>query len=63
MLGKTEILVVIFVLLLAFYIVISLGAGKKRKSFQSREITSYLFGVRILIIIIGIVSLILWFFL
>ena len=63
MLGKTEILVVIFVLLLAFYIVISLGAGKKRKSFQSREITSYLFGVRILIIIIGIVALILWFFL
>ena len=63
MLGKTEILVVIFVLLLAFYIVISLGAGKKRKSFQSREITSYLFGVRILIIIIGIVSFILWLFL
>ena len=63
MLGKTEILVVIFVLLLAFYIVISLGAGKKRKSFQSREITSYLFGVRILIIIIAIVALILWFFL
>jgi len=63
MLGKIEILFVIFVLLLVFYLVISLGAGKKRKSSQSREITSYLFGVRILIIIIGIVSLILWFFL
>ena len=63
MLGKTEILIVIFILLLSFYLVISLGAGKKRKSFQSREITSYLFGVRILIIIIGIVALILWFFL
>ena len=63
MLGKVEILVVIFVLLLAFYLVISLGAGNKRKSSQSHEITSYLFGVRILIIIIGIVALILWFFL
>ena len=63
MLGKIEVLFVIFGLLLVFYLVISLGAGKKRKSSQSREITSYLFGVRILIIIIGIVSLILWFFL
>ena len=63
MLGKIEILFVIFALLLVFYLVISLGAGKKRKSSQSREIKSYLFGVRILIIIIGIVSLILWFFL
>ena len=63
MLGKIEILFVIFALLLVFYLVISLGAGKTRKSSQSREITSYLFGVRILIIIIGIVSLILWFFL
>ena len=63
MLGKVQILFVIFALLLVFYLVISLGAGKKRKSSQSREITSYLFGVRILIIIIGIVSLILWFFL
>ena len=62
MLGKAEILVVIFALLLTFYLVISLGAGKKRKSSQSREITSYLFGVRVLIIIIAIVSLILWFF-
>ena len=63
MLGKAEILVVIFVLLLAFYLVISLGAGNKKKSSQSREITSYLFSVRVLIIIIGIVALILWFFL
>ena len=63
MLGKVEILVVIFVLLLAFYLVISLGAGNKKKSSQSREITSYLFGVRVLIIIIAIVALILWTFL
>ena len=62
MLEKIEILIVVFVLLLAFYLVISLGAGKRRKV-QSPEIASYLFGVRILIIIIGIVSLILWFFL
>ena len=63
MLGKIEILIIIFTLLLVFYLVISLGAGQKIKSSQSREITSYLFGVRILIIIIGIVALILWFFL
>ena len=63
MLEKAEILVVIFVLLLTFYVVISLGAGKKRKSAQSREITSYLFGVRVLIIIIAVVAVILWFFL
>ena len=63
MLGKAEILVVIFALLLTFYLVISLGAGKKRKSSQSREITSYLFGVRILIIIIAVVALVLWIFL
>ena len=62
MLGKAEILVVIFALLLVFYIVIVLGAGR-RKSSQSSKITSYLFGVRVLIIIIAIVALILWFFL
>ena len=62
MLGKVEILVVIFALLLVFYIVIVLGAGRKKSS-QSSKITSYLFGVRVLIIIIAIVSLILWFFL
>ena len=62
MLGKTEILIVIIVLLLVFYLVISLGAGKKEKSSETPEISRYLFGVRILIIIIAIVSLILWFF-
>ena len=63
MFEKVEILFVIFALLITFYLVISIGAGKKRKSSLSREITSYLFGVRILIIIIAIVALILWFFL
>tara|TARA_Y100000590_G_scaffold196117_1_gene222677 strand:+ start:2652 stop:2840 length:189 start_codon:yes stop_codon:yes gene_type:complete len=60
MLGKVEILIVIIVLLLTFYFVISWGA-KRRNSTASKEITRYLFGVRILIIIIAIVSLILWF--
>jgi len=60
MLGKTGILIVIFVLLLVFYFVISWGAGKRKKSASSPEITRYLFGVRILIIVIAIVSLILW---
>ena len=62
MLEKTEILIVIIVLLLTFYLVISLGARKKGKALETPEISRYLFGVRILIIIIAIVSLILWFF-
>ena len=68
MLGKTGILIVIFALLLAFYLVITWGAGKKKQSsmtkeFPSPEIAGYLLGVRILIILISIVSLILWLFL
>ena len=62
MLEKIEILITIFVLLFIFYLVILLGTGKKKTS-QSPEITSYLFGVRILIIIIAIVALVLWIFL
>ena len=60
MLGKVEILIVIIVLLLAFYFVISWGAGKRKDSPGSKEIKRYLFGVRILIILVAIVSLILW---
>ena len=63
MLGKVEILVVIFVILITFYLVISLGAGGRKKSSQSNKIKNYLFGVRVLITIIALVSLILWFFL
>ena len=63
MLEKAEILVVIFVLLLAFYFVISWGAGKRKKSQASVEIKRYLFGVRVLITLVAIVSLILWLFL
>jgi len=61
MLEKNEILIVIIALLITFYLVISLGAKKRGKSPQTPEISRYLFGVRILIIIIAIVSLILWF--
>ena len=60
MLGKVEILIVIIVLLLTFYFVISLGAGKGKDSDAATKIARYLFGVRILIGIIAIVSLILW---
>ena len=60
MLGKVEILIVIIVLLLAFYFIISWGAGKRKDSPASAEIKRYLFGVRVLIILIAIVSLILW---
>ena len=68
MFGKTGILIIILALLLVFYLVISWGAGKKRQSsmtkeFPSPEIAGYLLGVRILIILLAIVSLILWLFL
>jgi uncharacterized membrane protein len=62
MLGKVEILIVIIALLLTFYFVISWGAGRRKNSPTSKEITRYLFGVRILIIILAVVGLILWFF-
>ena len=62
MLEKIEILIVIFILLLSFYIVISFGAGKKKDIEKNVKIKNYLFGVRVLITIIAIISLILWFF-
>ena len=63
MLEKPGILFVILVLLLVFYLVIRLGAGKKRDISKSHQMSNYLSGVRILIIILAIVALILWFFL
>ena len=63
MLEKIEILAVIFLLLFIFYVVIFLSANKRKKSSQPPEIKRYLFGVRILIIIIAIVSVVLWSFL
>ena len=63
MLEKNEILIVIFLLLAAFYFVIFIGARNRKRSIQSNEIKRYLFGVRILIFVIGFVALILWLFL
>jgi len=63
MFSKPIILLIILVLLIAFYIVIRLGAGKKKDIENSKNLTKYLFGVRILIIILALVGLILWFFL
>ena len=60
MFGKSEILIIIITILVAFYFVISLGAGKSKNSNAATKIARYLFGVRILIGIIAIVSLILW---
>ena len=63
MFGKPIILIIILILLLVFYLVIRLGAGKKKDIEDSKNLTRYLFGVRTLIIILAIVGLILWFFL
>ena len=63
MLQKPFILLVILALLLVFYLVISLGAGKNEQKEQSSKIKNYLFGVRALIFILAIVGVILWFFL
>ena len=62
MFDKHMILVVIFVLLIIFYLVIRLGAGKKKEIEESKQLTTYLVGVRILILMLAIVGLILWFF-
>ena len=61
MMEKIEILLVIFLLLALFYLIIAWGAGKKRS--ENPKIKKYLTSVRILISLIGVVSLILWFFL
>jgi hypothetical protein len=62
MFSKIEILIIIVALLITFYLVISLCAKKWGEKSVSPEISNYLFGVRILITIIALVSLILWFF-
>ena len=62
MLGKTGILIVIAALLIIFYLVISLGAGSLFKRNKNHKIANYLFGVRILIGVVALVSLILWSF-
>ena len=60
MFEKFEILIIIIIILIAFYFVISFGAGKGKDSNAATKIARYLFGVRVLIGIIAIVSLILW---
>ena len=62
MFDKNTILLILAGLLLLFYLVIRLGAGKKKDINDSKNLTTYLNGVRILILFIGMVSLVLWFF-
>ena len=62
MLVKPGILLVTLNLLLAVYLVIRLGAGKKKDISKSPQMSNYLSGVRILIIILAFVASILWFF-
>jgi len=62
MFDKNIILLIIFILLILFYLVIRVAVGKKKDINNSKNLTTYLKGVRILILIIGIVGLILWFF-
>ena len=63
MFSKPIILVILLALLLVFYLVIRFGAGKKKEIEESKNLTRYLFGIRILIILLAIVGLGLWFFL
>jgi len=60
MFDKFQILIIIIALLLAFYFVISIGAGNTKDPAARIKIKKYLFGVRILIIFIALVSLIFW---
>ena len=63
MFGKIGILVTILVLVLLFYLVISLGAGAFSKDKVRPETKKYLKSVNILLIIIAIVGSILVLFL
>ena len=63
MLGKIGILITILVLVLLFYLVISLGAGAFSKDNVKPETKKYLKSVNILLIIIAVVGGILVFFL
>ena len=63
MFSKPVLLIIILILLLAFYLVIRLGAGKRKDIENSKTLTRYLFGIRILIIILAVVGLVLWLFL
>ena len=62
MLEKIEVLVVALSILIIFYLVIHWGSGGNKKSSESPKIRNYLYGVRILIIVIALVTVILWTF-
>ena len=63
MFSKPVILIIVLVLLLLFYFVIRIGAGKTKEIENSKNLIKYLFGVRILILILALVGIVLWFFL
>tara|TARA_B100000029_G_scaffold506285_1_gene588766 strand:+ start:71 stop:262 length:192 start_codon:yes stop_codon:yes gene_type:complete len=63
MFGKLGILITILVLVLLFYLVISVGAGKFSKGEIKPETKKYLRSVNILLIIIAIIGSILVLFL
>ena len=63
MFSKPIILIILLILLLVFYLVIRFGAGKKEDIEKSKNLTRYLFGIRILIALLAAVGLGLWFFL
>ncbi len=60
MFSKPIILLIILALLLAFYLVIRISAGKSKEIEDSKNLKRYLFGVRILILILALVGIILW---
>ena len=62
MLEKNQILLVLIILFITFYFVIYLGSGGKKKTSTSPQIKNYLLGVRVLIIILSVISIILWAF-
>ena len=62
MFDKNIILLIVLILLFVFYLVIRLGAGNKKNIDNSKHLSKYLGGVRILILILGCVGIILWFF-
>ena len=63
MLGKIEILAVILILVLLFYLVISFGAGAFSKKENNQKTKKYLKSVNILLSIIAVVGIILVLFL
>ena len=63
MFSKPVILIIVLILLLVFYFVIKIGAGKSKEIEDSKNLKRYLFGVRILILILAFVGIVLWFFL